>query len=145
MTKNFKKILIYGVNGFIGKNLVVELSKSNFDVYAISSSNEIKCSDKDLKYFKKVKFIKYYNLQKYKIDYVLLNSSPNNHEKDKIVFNKSFELYKILLSKFNKDTNIIYLSSGIVLFKDNLDKSNDFYRSYKNENRKVNIESFIKK
>ena len=59
-----KKILIYGVNGFIGKNLVVELIKANYDVYAISSSNKIDIANKDSKYFKKCKFIKIDKLKK---------------------------------------------------------------------------------
>ena len=52
------KVLIYGVNGFIGKNLVIQLAKSKFDVYAVSSSKNIDISDKDYYYFKKSQIFK---------------------------------------------------------------------------------------
>ncbi len=128
-----KKILIYGVNGFIGKNLAVELIKLNYDVYCITSSVEIISALNDLKFFKKIKFIKINNLKKYNFDYAILNSSPNNKEKNRKVFKSSITKYKKILSKLNQDSNVIYLSSGIVCFTTYIDISNNLYRSYKKE------------
>tara|TARA_B100001093_G_C26827155_1_gene1014544 strand:- start:1323 stop:2219 length:897 start_codon:yes stop_codon:yes gene_type:complete len=129
-SKNIK-VLIYGVNGFIGKNLVIQLAKSKFDVYAVSSSKNIDISDKDYCYFKKVKFLKVNKLSLYNFDFAILNSSPNNKETSNKAFKTSIISYKKILSKLNKDITLVYLSSGIVCFKNNLNKSNMIYRSYK--------------
>ena len=132
MTTNFsKKILIYGLNGFIGKNLAIELIKANYDVYVISSSDKIELALQDFKFFKKLKFIKINDLKTFKINYAILNSSPNNKEKNIEVFQNSIKNYKKILSNLNNDVNLVYLSSGIVCFKNNINKSNNLYRSYK--------------
>lgn len=128
-----KKILIYGVNGFIGKNLAIELIKANYDVYVITFSDEIELASKDLRFFKKLKFIKINKLKELKINFAILNSSPNNKEKNKQIFKKSINQYKKILSNLNSDAQLIYLSSGIVCFKDNVDKTNNLYRSYKKQ------------
>ena len=83
MTNKNTKILLYGINGFIGKNLVAQLIKSKFDVYAISSSKNIEISIKDLKLFKKLKILRIADLKSYIFDFAILNSSPNNKEKNK--------------------------------------------------------------
>jgi len=139
-----KKILIYGVNGFIGKNLVVELIKANYDVYAISSSNKIDIANKDSKYFKKCKFIKIDKLKKIDIKFAFLNSSPNNKETKIACFQKSMDEYKKVLSNLNKKVVLVYLSSGIVCFEKNFDTGNRLYRSYKRKMENIILKNSIK-
>jgi len=131
MTNKNTKILLYGINGFIGKNLVAQLIKSKFDVYAISSSKNIEISIKDLKFFKKLKILRIADLNSYIFDFAILNSSPNNKENNNKIFNESFNLYEKILHKLNKKITLVYLSSGIVCFENKLNKSNYLYRSYK--------------
>lgn len=144
MNNNSKKILIYGVNGFVGKNLIIELIKSNYDVYAISSSNKIDITNNDRKYFKKCKFIKINRLKNIDINIALLNSSPNNKEKKNVTFLKSINEYKKILSNLNKNVVLVYLSSGIVCFNTNFDRGNSLYRSYKKKMEKIVIQNAIK-
>lgn len=109
MIKNKKKILITGSRGFIGKNLIKNLSSTYF-IYATTSKN-IK-NKKDIVYinYKKKNLTILKNL---KIEYIVnCHGKISNHNYDD-VFNDHFIFTKKILNNLNKKyiEKIIHIGS----------------------------------
>ncbi len=145
MSKIKKKILITGARGFIGKNLIKDLS-SNYFIYATTSKN--------IKNKKGIEYINYTEknfsvLKNLKIDYIINCHGKISNHNYKDVFNDHYIFIKKLLNNLNKKylKKIIHIGSmdeysDFISGRDGLikEKPNEVYGIIKNRVTKLILE-----
>jgi nucleoside-diphosphate-sugar epimerase len=114
------KILVTGASGFIGKNLINQLSKKHF-VIGLFNTSEINFKNKNIKLFK-VNLLKTIQIKDLDIDVIVhcANYTPANHKKSVFLMQKNNKIMKNILkfASTRRISKIIYFSSiGIYKIK----------------------------
>ena len=143
------KILITGINGFVGTNLAKNFIEDNHQIIGMYRSNVDKTKLSSFKK-KQIKYIHYLDLHKVKEIDVVIHAASDIDFSDEATFNKNL-IYLFKLINFIKKINckkFIFLSSGEVskLFQNyqNLDENLEYLSNSKFINAFTNKYQMLK-